>query len=114
MQNNDQNNNNVLAAVAWAGQIFTGGLVTVIIYVCCADRPFVRYHAAMAISAWIVWAICGAISFVLTFVLIGVLTAAATSIWALVVCIVGIVMALSGRTYSPPIIGQVCRKIFKV
>lgn len=114
MQNNDQNNNNVLAAIAWAGQIFSGGLVTLVIYFVCADRPFVRHHAAMALSGWIVWAVCYVISAILAIVLIGFVTGAATTVWLTVVCIVGIVMALSGRTYSPPIIGQVCRKIFKV
>jgi uncharacterized membrane protein len=112
MSYQNRSNDNVLAAIAWGGQLFSFGIVTLIIYLVSKDNSFVRRHAAMAMTGWLVWTVCGVLSALLMIVLVGFVTGALVGIWALVICVMGIVSAISGKTYSPAVLTGLCRSIF--
>lgn len=114
MSYRNQSNDNVLAAIAWGGQLFSFGIVTLIIFLISKDSPFVRRHAAMAMTGWLVWTVGGILSAILMIVLVGFVTGAVIGIWAIVICVMGIINAIGGKTYSPAVLTSLCRSIFSL
>jgi hypothetical protein len=96
----------------WGMFAHLGGIVALviaplIIYLIYKDRdPFIRRHATQALNFQIIAAIAYAISWVLTFVIIGFLTWFATFVCLIVFSIIAAMAANKGQDYEYPAIPQ--------
>lgn len=92
---------------AQLGGIFFSFIPALVIYVIYKDRdPFIRRHSAQALNFQIFVLIGYAISFVLTFILIGILTFLVLGVAAIVFPILAAVAANKGEQYTYPFIPQ--------
>ena len=90
------------------GGIFFSVIPSFVIYLIYKDRdPFIRRHAAQALSFQIVAAIALIISAVLKLILIGFLTGFATWVCIVVFSIMGAVAANKGEDYTYPLIPKI-------
>jgi len=96
----------------WAMFAHLGGILfyfvpSLVIFLIYKDRdPFIRGHAVQALNFQIIATIAYAISWVLTFVFIGVLTGLATFVCVLVFSIMAGIAANKGQEYTYPAIPQ--------
>lgn len=91
-----------IALLTWIGTIFFGFIPSLIVYLVRKDDPFVQDHAKEALNWSITEVIIYAVSFVLTFILIGLLGFLALAILHLVFCIMGAVAASNGKAFRAP------------
>jgi len=95
------------ALLANLGGIFFSFVAPLIVYVIYKDRdPFVRRASAQALNFQIVVAIGYFVSFILTFVIIGIFTFMALGVCAIVFPILASVAANKGQEYNYPLIPQ--------
>lgn len=92
------------AVLSHVGALLVGFLAPLIIWLIYRDRsPYVRHHSAEALNFWITCLIGYVVSFVLIFVVIGILTFAAIGIAHLVFGILAAVAASRGEWYRYPL-----------
>jgi uncharacterized Tic20 family protein len=95
------------ALLANLGGIFFSFVAPLIVYVIYKDRdPFVRRASAQALNFQIILAIGYLISFILTFVIIGIFTFIALAVCSIVFPILAAVAANKGQDYDYPLIPQ--------
>jgi len=95
------------ALLANLGGIFFSFVAPLIVYVIYKDRdPFVRRASAQALNFQIILAIGYFISFILTFVIIGIFTFAALVVCWIVFPILAAVAANKGENYDYPLVPQ--------
>jgi len=95
------------AMLANLGGIFFNFVAPLIVYVIYKDRdPFVRRASAQALNFQIILAIGYFISFILTFVIIGIFTFIALGVCSIVFPILAAVAANKGEDYDYPLIPQ--------
>lgn len=93
-----------LATLAQVLAIFTGFLGPLVIYLMARDdQPFVKHHAAEALNFQITVLIAVVVSFVLIFVLVGIVLLPLVGLGALVFEIIASVAASRGEWYRFPI-----------
>ncbi len=91
-----------IALLTWIGTIFFGFIPSLIVYLVRKDDPFVQDHAKEALNWSITEVVIYAVSFVLTFILIGLLGFLVLAILHLVFCIMGAVAAANGNGFRAP------------
>jgi uncharacterized Tic20 family protein len=92
------------ATLTHVGGIVFGFIAPLIAYLVLRDRgPFVRQHTATALNFQLTLLIGYAVSFVLTFVFIGVLTYFLVWIAGIVFAIIAAIAANNGQPYRYPI-----------
>lgn len=90
---------------AHIGGIFFGFVPALVIYVIYKDRdPFIRRHATQALNFQIIVLIAYFVSFILTFLIIGIFTWIAAGIAAVVFPILAAIAANKGEEYTYPLI----------
>jgi hypothetical protein len=95
------------ALLANLGGIFFSFIAPMVVYLIYKDRdPFIRRHATQALNFQITLLIVYFISFILTFVVIGIFTWIAAGICSLVFPILAAVAANKGEEYTYPLIPQ--------
>jgi uncharacterized protein len=95
------------ALLANLGGIFFSFVAPLIVYVIYKDRdPFIRRASAQALNFQIILAIGYFISFILTFVIIGIFTFIALVVCSIVFPILAAVAANKGENYDYPLIPQ--------
>jgi len=95
------------ALFANLGGIFFSFVAPLVIYMIYKDRdPFIRRHATQALNFQIMLAIAYFVSFILTFVIIGIFTFMALAVCAIVFPILASVAANKGEPYDYPLIPQ--------
>ena len=95
------------ALFAQLGGIFFSFVAPLVIYLIYKDRdPFVRRHATQSLNFQIILAIAYFVSFILTFVIIGIFTWIAAAVCGIVFPIIAAVAANKGEDYTYPIIPQ--------
>ncbi len=93
-----------LATVSHILGLFTGVFGPLIIYLMTeSDKPFAKTHAAEALNFQITLLIAYAASFVLTFILIGILGFVIFGILDLVFCIMGTIAANNNESFTYPV-----------
>ncbi len=102
-----------MGTLVWVLSYFFPVLGPLVMFFALPGRPFVRRHAAMALAAWVTFLVFGAISALLTLVLIGFLLLPVLGVWSLAVVIIGAVRAYSGEEYNPAVIYPVYRMLFR-
>jgi uncharacterized protein len=91
-----------IALLTWIGTIFFGFIPGLIVYLVKKDDAYIQDQAKEALN-WSITAMIGyAISFVLTFVLIGLLGFMALGLCQLVFCIMGAVATSNGKDFKVP------------
>jgi uncharacterized Tic20 family protein len=91
-----------IALLTWIGTLFFGFIPGLIFYLVKKDDAYVQEQAKEALN-WSITAMMGyAISFVLTFVLIGILGFMALGLCHLVFCILGAVATSNGKDFKVP------------
>jgi uncharacterized protein len=89
------------------GAIFFSFLAPLVIYLIYKDRdPFIRRHATQSLNFQIILAIGYFVSFILTFVIIGIFTFFALAVCGIVFPILASVAANKGEPYDYPLIPQ--------
>ena len=95
------------ALFAQIGGIFFSFVAPLVIYMIYKDRdPFIRRHAAQSLNFQIILMIVYFVSFILTFVIIGIFTWIAAAICGIVFPIMAAVAANKGQEYTYPAIPQ--------
>jgi uncharacterized Tic20 family protein len=95
------------ALLANLGGIFFSFVAPLIVYVIYKDRdPFVRRASAQGLNFQIILAIGYFISFILTFIIIGIFTFIALGVCSIVFPILAAVAANKGEDYDYPLIPQ--------
>lgn len=95
------------ALLANLGGIFFSFIAPLIVYVIYKDRdPFIRRASAQALNFQIILAIGYFISFILTFIIIGIFTFIALAVCSIVFPILAAVAANKGEPYDYPLIPQ--------
>jgi uncharacterized Tic20 family protein len=95
------------ALLANLGGIFFSFVAPLIVYVIYKDRdPFVRRASSQALNFQIILAIGYFISFILTFVIIGIFTFIALIVCSIIFPILAAVAANKGQDYDYPLIPQ--------
>jgi len=95
------------ALFAQVGAIFFSFVAPLVIYLIYKDRdPFIRRHAAQSLNFQIILAIAYFVSFILTFVIIGIFTWIAAAICGIVFPILAAVAANKGQEYTYPLVPQ--------
>ena len=90
---------------AHIGGIFFGFVPALVIYVIYKDRdPFIRRHSTQALNFQIIVLIAYFVSFILTFLIIGIFTWIAAGIAAVVFPILAAIAANKGEEYTYPLI----------
>lgn len=91
-----------MAILTWVGTIFFGFIPGLIFYLIKKDDPYIQDHAKEALN-WSITAMIGYFaSFILTFILIGILGFFAVGICHLVFCIMGAIASSNGKTFRVP------------
>jgi uncharacterized Tic20 family protein len=91
-----------IAILTWIGTLFFGFIPSLIVYLIKKDDAYVQTQAKEALN-WSITAVIGyAISFILTFVLIGILGFFALGLCHLVFCIMGAVACSNGKDFVLP------------
>ena len=98
----DVEDNKGIAAIGYLGILFLVPLLAK------KDSPFAQYHAKQGLVLFIAEIILYAVGFVLTFITCGFVCFIMRIIWLLVIILVilGIVNAVSGKTTPLPVIGK--------
>jgi len=95
------------ALFAQLGGIFFSFVAPLVIYLIYKDRdPFVRRHATQSLNFQIILAIAYFVSFILTFVIIGIFTWIAAAVCGIVFPIIAAVAANKGEDYTYPLVPQ--------
>ena len=92
-----------MAALVHVGAIFFGFIPPLVGYLVYDKDPFIRHHSREALNFQITVFIGYVVSFFLALVLIGIFTAIAIGLGALVFSIIAAVKASSGEYYTYPI-----------
>jgi uncharacterized Tic20 family protein len=91
-----------IALLTWIGTLFFGFIPSLIIYLVKKDDAYVQTQAKEALN-WSITAVIGyAASFILTFILIGILGFIALGLCHLVFCILGAVACSNGKDFKVP------------
>lgn len=92
------------ALAAHLSPFVVGFLGPLVIYLVFKDRgPFVRHQSAQALNFQIILTIGMVVSFILTFVIIGIFTMLALLVWFVVAAILGAIEANKGNWYRYPL-----------
>lgn len=91
-----------IALMTWIGTIFFGFIPGLIIFLIKKDDPYIQAQSKEALN-WSITATIGwAVSFVLTFVLIGMFGFMVLGLCHLVFCIMGAVATSTGNAFKVP------------
>ena len=111
------------ALLSWVLMFVVGFLSPLIFYFISTDKPFVKYHAAVGLSACIT-SLVVVIGIVILGVILGLISPSllmlvgllymAFGLAMLAVVIMGAIAGNSGSKYEPPLVGAVAKAIFKV
>ena len=97
--------------LTWGLSIFFPIVVPLVVFLVCSNNPWARRQGALALSLHVVAAI---IVCILAITVVGLLLAPV--VWAVVLafCIWGAVESSNGRDFSPPLISDLTKSIFKI
>lgn len=106
MDPNDVQQNKVMAVLAYLGLLFLVPLLA------APNSPYARFHANQGLVLFILDAICGVVAGVLSRIpIVGGIVGGVLGLIVLILAIIGIVNAASGKAQELPIIGGI--KIIK-
>lgn len=101
------------ALLMWILSLFIGFVSPLIFYFISNEKPFVKHHSGQALAFSIVMAVLWVISFILIFVVIGMLLMPVLGLIALVVVILGAIAANAGSQINLPVSGGFAKSWFK-
>jgi uncharacterized membrane protein len=101
---NSRGTNKTLPIVGWVSCLLGGWIIGLILAYVDRSRTnglYASHYQYLIRTVWIGLLFC-AVSFVLSFVAIGLLTFAATSLWYMVRCVKGLVLAIREEPIANP------------
>ena len=99
----------LFAMLIYVLSFFTAFIGPLVVYLIKSDSPFVKYHGKEYFNFLISYAIYGAISWLLVFVLIGFVLMPLVGIAAFVFTIIAAIRAYEGVEYRIPFIIRIIR-----
>ena len=104
------NDSHVLAGLMYLiqglGMMGIGVIGAIVIWAMKKEDPFINYHFKQLLVLWISILIVGAASVLTMIILVGFVIAAVGSVFFIVVWIIGMINAFSGKQEPLPVIGH--------
>lgn len=100
--------------LSWVLQLVLGFVPPLIVFLACPNNPWARRQGAMGLTLHIAAFIAGIACAVLSVVGIGIILALLLGPITLAVVIWGTIECSQGRDFSPPVLTDLCRRIFSV
>lgn len=99
------------AVLTWVLSIPFSLVVPLVVFLVCNDQPYARRQAALALCLGGLTAVA---AIALTITMVGVLLLPLLAIVAVAVPIWGAVECSAGKEFSPPLLTETCKAVFKL